>query len=103
MRSPKSILLPPIFCLLLLAGIGAERMMRLTPPDAVPFHARVAQAVEAMPTGVEINGVRWSAAKVDVPTAAVRLLQPNALVNFHFTETVSDRRGLAADLLVVQC
>ena len=100
MRSRGLILASPVLCLCMLAGIAADNARHVKPRDAAPYHAKAKLAIEAFPYVIGY----WAGKDVKVPEAAVKLLQPNAIVSRHYVNQ-GDGAGnvLDADLLIVQC
>ena len=96
------ILLAPLLCLGLLAGIEGERLTHLEPADAEPYHARARAAIGLIPRDVRVDGQTWSAVEVDVPEAAIKLLGNAATLSLHYTGRLG-RQDCSADLLVVSC
>lgn len=98
MRSIGSILLPPLLCLGVLAGIRVEKSTQLNPKDAEPYHAQAKRAVEAIP----YTFGSWTGSDKDVPEAAVKLLRPNVITSRVYIDN-SRFRPRKADVLIVQC
>ncbi|MFV1968179.1 MAG: exosortase-associated EpsI family protein [Pirellulaceae bacterium] len=82
--------------LLLLTGMAVARVYRPQPADAAPYHEHVRQVAGSLP--IRIGD--WVGTDLDVPPAAIKMLQPNVLVyrQYHQLET-----GQIASLLLVQC
>lgn len=85
-----------VVCLVLLAGVGAHRMVTRTPVNAEAYHARIKAAVDAIPYRIG----EWAGEKVDPPPAAIALLRPNALLGRAYRNPDGTR---AVTLVVVQC
>ncbi len=85
-----------VLAVLALGGASVEAAMRPSPLDAEPYHQRVAEIASTMPAGFG----DWEGRAVDVPTAAVQMLKPNAIISrsFHNKKTGED-----VTLLIVQC
>lgn len=98
MRSIGSILLPPLLCLGVLAGIRVEKSTHLNPKDAEPYHVQAKRSIESIPYTIG----SWTGADVVVPEAAVKLLRPNVIISRRYTDSRSGGK-LAASLLIVQC
>jgi hypothetical protein len=96
-------LTPPLLSVGLLAGIVAEQRTHLQPHDVDPYHARAKAAVEKVPYFIGT----WSGKKEEIPVAAQKLLQPNAILyrTYINTSTDEDRQSeyRSASLLIVQC
>lgn len=77
MRNVASI----IATLLVVMSLGADRLF-LRPPAAIAdgYHARVRAAIDAAPMHFD----SWMGTDVPVPTGAVKMLHPNALVSRQF-------------------
>jgi len=81
----------------LLVAIGAQRLATSHRPDEVTtYHAHIRDAVEKVPR--QIQG--WLADDVPVPTQAVALLDPNAVISRRYRNV---ENGLAATVLFVHC
>jgi hypothetical protein len=81
--------------LLLLLGIGFERGLALQSPVGVDEHRlAVAELAEALPLSTGL----WAGTPVEVPTGAVDMLKPNALVSRTYEQVVE---GVAMSLLYV--
>jgi hypothetical protein len=102
-KSWSRILLPPALCVAVLAGMTVEGSRRTTADTANPYHDRARAAVEAIPW--MING--WSGKDEKLPTEAVKLLKPNAVMSRRYTDAGSAgfarTRDRWAIVLVVQC
>jgi hypothetical protein len=107
-RRARNILLSlasPALCVLLLLGMIAEARTRIQPADAEPYHARVRDAVDAVPVTLQIGG-GWVSTDTPVPTEATKLLRPNNILSREYSEqsTNGEPRPLRkADLLIVAC
>ena len=99
MRSRGLILASPVLCLCMLAGIAADNARHVRPKDAAPYHARARLAIESFPYVIGY----WAGKDTPVPDAAVKLLQPNAIVSRHYVNQGEVGNVLEADLLIVQC
>ena len=83
--------------LLVLFAIGAHRLVTLRrPPGVDAYHEHVRQAAAAVPHA--IGG--WIGQDTRVPTQALSLLAPNAIISRHYTNV---ENGLSAGMLVVHC
>lgn len=99
-RSPH--ILAPLLCLGLLGAIEAQRATQLEPKDAEPYHTRAAAAVRATARSVSVEGDPWSAQRVPVPEAAVKLLGNAEALRLTFHGRTAGH-NCTADLLVVHC
>src|SRR5213080_4692399 len=87
----------PLCALMLLVVIGAHRLATFQRPAGVErYHERVRQAVAQVP---RLIGA-WVGEEVPVPTQALSVLSPNAIVSRRYT-SVED--GRSAGLLLVHC
>jgi hypothetical protein len=74
---------------LVLAALAADRaLFRPVPAVADAHHARVRAAVESLPR----YAGPWLGADAEVPPAAIKLLQPNAIVSREFRNIESGER-----------
>src|SRR5947207_4217407 len=95
----------PVLSLALLGGIAAEQHRRLKPRDVEPYHARAAAAVKAVPYVIGY----WTGKDDEIPSAAQKLLRPNAILSRTYSDNDPGRGGIYrtrrrdASLLVVQC
>jgi hypothetical protein len=80
----------------LLLVIGAESQYRPKPADAEPFHARVFQLRQEIPS---VMG-DWVGEDQPLPAAAIEMLRPNAELCRVYKNKVNGRRAV---LLFVQC
>jgi hypothetical protein len=92
-----AIILSPLLCLAILAGMWTEARARVQPADAEPYHARAKEAIASLP--YQING--WVGRDDEIPPAAVKLLRPNYMVSRTYVDPRSISRR--AGLLIVQC
>src|SRR4051812_13591582 len=107
MKSLTAILAPPLLCAGILGGIVLEKRTHVQPADAVPYHKRAFDAINAMPwaIGDQDNG-SWMGKEIEQPTAAVRLLKPNIIISRQYTDVSAQARyGVprTCDVLIVQC
>jgi hypothetical protein len=107
MKSLTAILAPPLLCAGILGGIVLEKRTHVQPADAVPYHKRAYDAINAMPwaIGDQDNG-SWVGKEIVQPTAAVRLLRPNIIISRRYTDATQKGYGVATrecDVLIVQC
>jgi Protein of unknown function (DUF3485) len=86
----------PVFALGLIGAMALGRWSRLAPHDAEPYHARVRAAIEAVPYRVG----DWVGTDQPIVEAAVKLLQPNAMLNRVYRNI---QTGRTATLLIVHC
>ena len=91
------IILAPLMCLGLLAGMWTEARTRIQPADAEPYHQAARQAVMALP--YQLGG--WVGRDEEIPSAAVKLLRPNAIVSRTYIDPM--RIDRTAGFLIVQC
>ena len=98
-RSPFPVrpLVGPVLATLALLGliVGARAALRVPSGDSAPYLAAVRQAMAAVPMHVGL----WFGRDVEVPTQAVDLLRPNAIVSRQYEHLSSGRRFT---LLIVQ-
>jgi hypothetical protein len=95
-RNRGGSLAAPAAALALVLGIGAERALSSRPAgDADAYHAAV-RALARLPERVGA----WTATRVEVPPAAVAILEPNVLESRRYR---NEATGETATLLVVQC
>lgn len=87
---------PIAAAIVLLCGVGADRLAMPRPADATAYHRAVAQASAAIPTRIGT----WIGEDVPVPSAAVTMLSPNVLLSRRYVDTATGRE---ARLLLVQC
>ncbi|MCC6681746.1 MAG: exosortase/archaeosortase family protein [Phycisphaeraceae bacterium] len=81
---------------LAIGSASVEAAMRPSPLDAQPYHQHVAELASTMPPSFG----DWEGRAVEVPTAAVQLLKPNAIISRSFHNKVT---GEDVTLLIVQC
>ena len=86
----------PILSLALLLGYAGVTWSRPTAADAVPYHAEVRAAIEAIPR--EFDG--WKGSDHEVPQEALELLDPNKILSRSYH---NDQLGLTGTLLIVHC
>lgn len=91
------IILSPLLCLAVLAGMWTEAKARVQPADAEPYHQRAKAAIASLP--YQING--WVGRDDEIPPAAVKLLRPNYMVSRTYVDPLHISRS--AGLLIVQC
>jgi len=105
------VLTPPLLSVGLLAGIVTEQRTHLKPKDVEPYHAAARAAVEKVP--YLIDGGRWTGTDEEIPTAAQKLLRPNAILSRLYSDNSPATANLTpielrnhqrvAHLLIVQC
>jgi len=105
------VLTPPLLSVGLLAGIVTEQRTHLKPKDVEPYHAAARAAVEKVP--YLIDGGRWTGTDEEIPTAAQKLLRPNAILSRLYSDNSPATANLSpielrnhqrvAHLLIVQC
>ncbi len=89
---------PLVFALVLLAGVGAERIyLRGLAVDASPYHRRIREAADCVPDRIN---TMWFGDDVPVTPSAVALLKPNLLLQKRFQHLQS---GQDMTFLLVQC
>jgi hypothetical protein len=93
----------PALCLGVLAGMAAQHRQYLQPEDFAPFHARVKQQIDALPTAID----SWVGARAEVPAAAQLLLRPNALRAIRYSDMTPEHLAAGSPrtvlLVFVQC
>ena len=90
-------ILSPLVCLAILAGMWTEARARVQPADADPYHRRAKEAISAVP--YQLNG--WIGRDDEIPAAAVKLLRPNCMISRTYVDPLHISRS--AGLLIVQC
>ena len=85
----------PCLTLVLLAGVAAQNLSRVSAEDAEPYHRRVRQVAKLIPYHID----DWVGVDVPVPAEAQKLLKPNILFNRRY---VNVRTQLPVSLLLVQ-
>ena len=94
----------------LLAGLTLEQQSYVKPQDVEPYHANAKAAIDQIPF-VLAQG-RWTGRDIPLPTAAQKLLRPNAFISRTYEDnqkgdltggTGAAGRERAATLLIVQC
>src|SRR5687768_16823518 len=108
-RKLTFMLAPPVMAATLLAGLSLEQRSYVKPQDVEPYHANAKAAIDQIPF-VLAQG-RWTGRDMPLPTAAQKLLRPNAFISRtyednhkgEFSPTSSIGRERAATLLIVQC
>jgi hypothetical protein len=96
MTSAKLNLAAPLVTLALLAGLGVEEFMRVTPASAEPYHQRIAAVAAHLPYQIDT----WIGEDTRVEQAATALLKPNVIISRQYQNV---RTGHVARLLIVQC
>ena len=102
-------LAPPVMAATLLAGLSLEQRSYVKPQDVEPYHAKAKAAIDEIPF-VLAQG-RWTGREMPLPTAAQKLLRPNAVVSRTYEDNQKGELGAAgtigrervATLLIVQC
>ncbi|MEM1446754.1 MAG: exosortase-associated EpsI family protein [Planctomycetota bacterium] len=89
-------LVAPALASALLVGMAVANAGFPTAEDAEPYHARIMGLSLETPTTFG----PWESRPIPVPTSAVELLRPNAMLSRQFRDT-TDRRH--ASILIVQC
>ena len=90
-------MLSPLMCLGVLAGMWTEAKGRVQAADAEPYHKVAGQAVNGLP--YELGG--WVGRDEEIPSAAVKVLRPNASVSRTYIDPL--RIDRTAGFLSVQC
>jgi hypothetical protein len=88
--------LPTALTLAMLMGVLLQARARNDPESVAAYHARVREAVRAIPYRVG----PWEGVDRAPPSAAVRLLRPNVLFSRQYTDPQRRRSGT---LVIVQC
>jgi hypothetical protein len=108
-RKLTFMLAPPVMAATLLAGLTIEQSSYVKPQDVEPYHARAKAAIDQIPF-VLAQG-RWTGRDMPLPTAAQKLLRPNAFISRTYEDNQKGEFGTpgtigrerAATLLIVQC
>jgi hypothetical protein len=108
-RKLTFMLAPPVMAATLLAGLSLEQSSYVKPQDVEPYHERARAAIDQIPF-VLAQG-RWTGRDMPLPTAAQKLLRPNAFISRTYEDNQkgdlgtigSAGRERAATLLIVQC
>jgi hypothetical protein len=100
MRKLIVILVAPVLSLSLLGGIALQNRRYVKPTDTEAYHARAKAALDAVPYRVG----DWVGQDQEIPTAAIKLLRPNAIISRRYLDTspAGYSASRAADLLIVQ-
>src|ERR1044071_5301891 len=83
----------------LLLGMTLEAMSLRRPEDAEPYHAKVRQAAENLPSRIG-DWIVQQTDKADIPKEAVTLLRPNVIFYRKYRNVASGRE---VTFLLVQC
>lgn len=102
-------LAPPVMAATLLAGLSLQQRSYVKPQDVEPYHANAKAAIDQIPF-VLAQG-RWTGREMPLPTAAQKLLRPNAVVSRIYEDNSKGELSAAgtigrervATLLIVQC
>ena len=86
----------PALTLVLLGGVTLEAMMRPSPANADPYHARVKESVEAIPYRIG----DWLGEDKPIVREAQALLKLNTMLSRRY-RSMAD--GAEAELVIVQC
>jgi hypothetical protein len=111
-RKLTFLLAPPVMAATLLAGLALEQRSYVKPQDVEPYHANAKAAIDQIPYAL-VQG-RWTGKDQPLPTAAQKLLRPNAWISRTYEDkqrnelgaggsALSGGRERAATLLIVQC
>jgi hypothetical protein len=92
----KRVIAPALSVALLVTMIARAGVEPQRPPGVEAYHARVREAVKAIPFGID----SWIGEPVETSLAAVRLLRPNILMERRYTDP---QTGASLGLLVVHC
>ncbi len=104
------LLAPPVMAASLLAGLALEQRSYVKPQDVEPYHASAKSAIDEIPYALAQG--RWTGKDRPLPTAAQKLLRPNAWISRTYednqkrefpTVAGTGRHERAATLLIVQC
>lgn len=95
-RSIISRLAPISLTVVLLLGVAGLTLARPSARDAQPYLQHVAQVVSQQP----LNFDDWTGHDEQLPTAAIELLRPNAVLSRKYSQ---EDTGDAATFLLVQC
>ncbi|HEV2292234.1 MAG TPA: hypothetical protein VGR35_00165 [Tepidisphaeraceae bacterium] len=104
------LLAPPVMAASLLAGLALEQRAHVKPKDVEPYHANAKTAIDQIPYALAQG--RWTGKDQPLPTAAQKLLRPNAWISRTYEDNhkgdfaapgASTGRERAATLLIVQC
>lgn len=85
-----------VMTLLLLAGLGVQRMSLPQPKDAEPYHQAIQEVLAAIP---EPEG-GWTSADIPLPPAAVSMLRPNVTLSKRY---IHEDRGLSVQFILIHC
>ena len=88
-----------MLCLTVLTVIAADNARHVKPDDAEPYHLRAKAAIDGFPYVIGY----WTGSDETVPEAAVKLLNPNALLNRRYEHPPDGHGAEWADLLISQC
>jgi hypothetical protein len=90
-------LLPFGIALVLLVGIGADRLfLQPAPADPTAYHVKISKAAGDLPYSFD----QWRGVDVPVPPSAVAMLKPNVIISRRYRQSGSNRE---VGLLLVQC
>lgn len=101
------LLAPPVMAATLLAGLTLEQRSYVKPQDVEPYHANAKAAIDQIPYALAQG--RWTGKDQPLPTAAQKLLRPNAWISRTYEDNQKGEFGAAggreraATLLIVQC
>lgn len=95
-RQTQLQLIAPAAAALLLAGLAVEVFSRPRPAQAAPYHKKVREAIDALPSQFG----DWVSKKVPAAQEAVELLNPNRIYNRRFYNT---QTGQVVTVLLVHC
>jgi hypothetical protein len=110
-RKLTFVLAPPLMAATLLAGLTLEQRSYVKPQDVEPYHANARTAIDQIPYAIAHG--RWTGKDQPLPTAAQKLLRPNAWISRTYEDNQKSEfsaaagaavgRERAATLLIVQC
>ena len=84
----------------MLIGMLAEARTHIQPSEATPHLQRCAKAVAAFPYVIETPSGAWTGKDTEMPTPAIQLLRPNAILSREFT---NEQRKEVVEFLIVNC
>jgi hypothetical protein len=113
-RKLTFVLAPPLMAVTLLAGLAVEQRSYVKPQDVEPYHENARRAIDQIPYALAQG--RWTGKDQPLPTAAQKLLRPNAWISRTYEDNQKSEFGggfggglagigreRAATLLIVQC
>jgi hypothetical protein len=107
-RKLTFVLAPPVMAMTLLGGLTLEQRSYVKPQDVEPYHAKALAEMDQIPYVLDHG--RWTGRDQPLPTAAQKLLRPNAVVSRTYEDNQKGEFGAgaagrerSATLLIVQC